>query len=411
MPRKVHTIREYDRLQPGDTLSKQDIAELAGFARQVLNRADGDLAATNHVGVVTTRRGVVLEILPKIDLDDADPSHDRTRRSFLQMLRASRRLGTQMPLSDIRAMSRFPMLDAFVRQFLLELAALFRHALARRYVPIEENLPLLRGRLMFKEHIRENACNRTRFFTACDELSVDRPANRLIRRAVQDLSTRIHDPVNRQLLREAAVTMAEVPASENVAADWRAHYVDRSMRHYRPVMAWLELFLFNRGLTTYSGAHANVSLLFPMERVFEDFVTASFRRHQRRYRVVPQGPREFMTTIDGLRAFAMQPDIALKSREGVSFILDAKWKRIDARADDRKHKIVQADLYQLYAYASRYGCKSVALVYPANPRFESPLKYIFFDGIPLLAIPFRVTHPKQSVTDAIGFLERSHPTQ
>ena len=411
MPRNVHTIREYDRLEPSDTLNSQDIAELAGFARQVLHRSDGNLAATNHVGVVTTRRGVVLEILPKIDLDDANPSHERTRRSFLQMLRTSRRMGTEMPLSDIRAMSRFPMLEAFVRQFLHELAALFRNALARRYVTIEDNQPFLRGRLLFKEHVRENASNRTRFFASHDELSVDRPANRLIRRAVQDLSARIRDPGNRQLLREAAIAMAKVPPSRNIAADWRAHHVDRSMQHYRPVMAWLQLFLFNRGLAAYSGSHANVSMLFPMEQVFEDFVTASFRRHQRRFRVVRQGPREFMTTIDGLRAFAMQPDIALMSRDRVAFILDAKWKRIDASTDDRKHKIIQADLYQLYAYASRYGCKAVALVYPANSRFRTPLTYTFFDGTALLAIPFQVTDPRQSVTDAIRSLERSQAAQ
>ena len=93
MPLNVLTIREYYRLQPGDTLNGQDIAELSGFARQVLNRSDGNLAATSHVGVITTRRGAVLEILPNIDLDGADPSHERTRRSFLQMLRTSRRFG------------------------------------------------------------------------------------------------------------------------------------------------------------------------------------------------------------------------------------------------------------------------------------------------------------------------------
>ena len=144
-----------------------------------------------------------------------------------------------------------------------------------------------------------------------------------------------------------------------------------------------------------------------MEQVFEDFVTASFRRHQNRYRVVPQGPREFMATIDGSRAFAMRPDIALKDTDGVAFILDAKWKRIDAGTGDRKHGIGQSDLYQLYAYAARYGCKAVALVYPANPRFATALSYAFFDGTALLAIPFRVTDPERSVAEAIESLERS----
>ena len=39
-------------------------------------------------------------------------------------------------------MPRFPMLDVFVRQFLLNVNALARAGLARRYVPVEENLPI-----------------------------------------------------------------------------------------------------------------------------------------------------------------------------------------------------------------------------------------------------------------------------
>ena len=50
------------------------------------------------------------------------------------------------------------------------------------------------------------------------------------------------------------------------------------MHHYEPVMQWVGLFLFNRGLTTFAGRHVNLFLLFPMEEVFEDFVTRGFRR-------------------------------------------------------------------------------------------------------------------------------------
>ena len=176
---RVHTIREHQTLIPGPTLSREEIADLDEFARTVLKRSDGNLAASNHVGVVTTRRGTVVEVLPKIDLDNGpDASHEQTRRLFLQMLRCWRRLATQLPQSDIRAMSRFPMLEFFVRQFLNHLTVLMRSGLARRYVTIEENLPYLRGRLLFREHIRENLCNRARFYASHDEFSVNRPANR-----------------------------------------------------------------------------------------------------------------------------------------------------------------------------------------------------------------------------------------
>lgn len=403
----VHTIREHQTLVSGPTLSRDDIADLGEFARKVLKRSDGNLAASSYVGVVTTRRGAVLEILPKIDFDDdaVDPAHERTRRLFLQMLRFWRRLAPRLPQSDIRAMSRFPMLEVFVRQFLNHLTAVTRSGLARRYVTVEENLPYLRGRLLITDDLRENKSNRARFYVSHDELSVNQPANRLIHRALVDLLPRIRDDGNQQLLRQALITMADVPLSYNVPADWRAHHVDRSMRHYRPIMQWLELFLFNRGLATYSGPHANISLLFPMEQVFEDFVTASFRRHQRRYTVARQGPRRYMATIDGRNAFATEPDIALQEKGNVVFVLDAKWKRIYAGTDDPKHGIQQDDLYQLHAYGARYDCKAVALIYPRSRSFGMPLQYRFFDNTALLAIPFDVTQPEQSVRGTVQTLE------
>ena len=403
---RVHTVREHETLIPGPVLSREDIADLSEFARKVLKRSDGNLAASNYVGVVTTRRGAVLEILPKIDLDDAvDPPHERTRQLFLQMLRFWRGLAPQLPQSDIRAMSRFPMLEVFVRQFLNRLTAVTRSGLARRYVTVEENLPYLRGRLLFRDHLRENTSNRARFYGSHDELSVNQPANRLIHRALVDLLPRVRDDGNQQLLRQALIAMADVPLSHNVPADWRAHHVDRSMHHYRPVMQWVELFLFNRGLATYLGPHANISLLFPMEQVFEDFVTASFRRYQQRYAVARQGPRRYMATIEGKKAFATEPDIVLHEKNNVVFVLDAKWKRIYSGTDDPKHGIQQDDLYQLHAYGTRYDCKAVALIYPKSRSFGRQMHYRLFDNTALLAIPFDVTQPAQSVCRTVQALE------
>ncbi|MDE0059903.1 MAG: hypothetical protein OXP07_17430 [Defluviicoccus sp.] len=405
--RGVVTIREHQKFENKSELTRQDAVDLEWVARKVLKRKDGDLAASNFVGVVTTRRGLVLEILPKIDLGgEADPDDETTRQTFLRMLRSWRGLGEALPQSGIRAMSRFPMLDVFVRQFLIDVSTLSRAGLARRYVPVEENLPYLRGRLLIREQLRENLADGARFVVAHDELSVNRPANRLIRSTLARLAPGIRSEENRLLLRRLEAAFENVPESADVRADWERHHVDRSMHLYAPVMQWVGLFLFNRGLTTFAGQHANVSLLFPMEKVFENFVTHSFGRHQRHYRVAAQHPQEKLATIDGKGVFTTKPDIALKEGKGVRFILDAKWKGIDASSEDGKHGIDQDDMYQLHAYGKLYGCEAVALVYPRTGRFESELRYRFFDGLPLVCLPFDVTQPEKSVGQCLQVLGR-----
>lgn len=396
--RGVLTVREHEKLEIGGSLTKEDLADLEAVARKVLKRRDGYPAASSHVGVITTKRGMVVEILPKIDLGgESDPGHEKTRQTFLRMLRCWRRLGEVLPESGIRAMPRFPMLEIFVRQFLVNLNTLARNGLARRYIPVEENLPYLRGRLLFREQVRENLANQARFYVTHDELSVNRPANRLIHSALAKLAPGVRSSENRQLLRRLTAAFADVPQAANPRADWEKHHVDRSMRHYGSVMQWVGLFLFNQGLTTFSGRHANLSVLFPMEQVFEAFVTHSFRRHQHHYDVAARSPQKRLAEIDGRDAFAMKPDISLKDGERVVFILDAKWKDTKAHGDDPKHGIDQADMYQLYAYGKRYGCDAVALVYPRTGTFTTKLRYRFFDGLTLVCLPFDVTNPKDSV--------------
>ena len=404
----VHTVREHDLLKAGETISATEIAELGDFARKVLKLRDGNLAASNYVGIVTTSRGTVVEILPKIDLGD-DPRNERTRRVFLQMLRRWRGLGTSLRASDIRALSRYPMLEVFVRQFLEHVTELARHGLAKRYVTVEENLPHLSGRIVFARHIRENAANQARLLVAHDELSVNRPANRLIRSALLRLVSRVREPNNQQLLQEVLIRLAHVPPTSDVRTDWRHRHLDRSMPHYHPVMQWVGLFLFNQGLATFSGAYPNLSLLFPMERVFEEFVTDSFRRYQQRYTVTAQRPQRALATNDGRPAFLMKPDVSLLRDGRVAFILDAKWKRIDSTRDYPKHQIDQGDMYQLHAYGACHRCDAVALVYPRNRAFSETVHYRFFDGLVLLAIPFDVTQPRTATTRAIQALETLPP--
>lgn len=405
---KVVTVKEYDRIQPGSVLQQSDIDELKNLGSDVFTIRDGYLNATNYVGIYTTRSGAVIEILPKFDLGaDPEDQNEKTREIFLSMLRHWRGKGfRQLSGSQIRSLRNFPMLEAFVYLFLLNVQELVRRGLARRYVQVEENLTYLRGRLQFADHIKENLIDRSRFFVSHDEFSENRPANRLIRKVLELLTYQVSNSTNYQHLQQVKIAFTDIPASTNLHADWRNHYIDRNMQTYESVMQWVKLFLFKDGLTTYSGKHENVSLLFPMEEVFEDFVTHSFRQHQRKYRVYPQGPKKHLATKDNKSAFQMRPDISLMSGKTVRFILDAKWKKVDTKSDGQKHNIDQHDMYQLFAYGKIYRCKAVALVFPQTDRFNEPFEYKFADEeLVLICLPFDVENPELSVSRCMTEIE------
>ena len=420
--RRTLVVREHDALTGLDENERRELERFAfaqatdadGERRPVLALRNGVLHAQNCVGVIETRRGTVIEILPKIDLakvgdemsttrpgdpaggsaDSSTGRDEETRRVFLTMLRDWRGFGqAQLDAAGIRAVCRFDMLEAFVHLFLTSVIRLTRRGLARAYRTREANLPCLRGRILFPPHVRENLVDRSRFYVGYDEFTADRPANRLIHLALRRLTGIVRHPANRQRVHQLRIVFCAVPPSTNPDDDWARHRVDRSMRHYDAVMPWVRLFLFGRGLATFAGPHVNRALLFPMEEVFEDFVTAAVRRHQRRFTVRAQGPMKNLATDGaGRGAFRLKPDIVLiEGRRQIRFILDAKWKRLDPAAPN--HGVRQDDAYQLFAYGKRYGCRRVVLVYPRTTAFQETLRFRFVDDhdLELACFPFNVT--------------------
>lgn len=402
-------IKEYDKLTG---LGENEFGDLQEFAlanqtdkqgnyRPVLQLRNGELIAQHYVGIIETRKRTVLEILPKIDFAE---NQEKTKRVFLDMLRFWRGFkSTQFNESSIKAIRPFNMLEVFVHLFLNNLVLLTQRGLARDYQPVEDNLPCLRGRILFPQHIRKNLLNRARFYVGYDEFTADRPANRLIHSTIRKLMGSVRQPSNQQLLHQLRICFADIPESTRLESDWQRHRVDRSMPHYEAVMQWVGLFLFKHGLTTFVGKHVNQALLFPMEEIFEDFVASCFRRYQRRFLVRKQGPRKYLVKDNqGNDVFAMKPDVSLMERgDGVRFILDAKWKRINEDDSGRKHGISQTDMYQLFAYGKKYGCKQVALVYPKTKQFRKMLRYRFDEELSLACFPFDVMKPQESVREII----------
>ncbi|MYD62332.1 MAG: hypothetical protein F4W91_14940 [Gemmatimonadetes bacterium] len=405
-------IREHEELKG---LNQDELRDLKDFALE--NRTDGEgnyrpvlelknnrLYAQNYVGIIETRKGTVLEILPKVDFAEGEDT-EKTKQVFFKILRDWRGFKSlaQFNQSHIDAVRRFNMLEVFVHLFLNNLVLLTQRGLARHYQSEEDNQPYLRGRILFPQHIRENVANRARFYVGYDEFSANRPANRLIHSTIRKLMGSVRQPRNQQLLHQLRISFSDIPQSSHLKSDWDRHQVDssdRSMHHYDEVMQWVGLFLFGQGLTTFAGRYVNQTLLFPMWEVFEDFVAASFRRYQEDFFLYKQRPQKPLACIGGKGVFYMKPDISLTKQDkqdDVKFILDTKWKRINGEGSDPKHGISQADMYQLFAYGKKYGCKQVALVYPKTEQFQEMLRYKFDAKLSVYCVPFDVTEPKCSV--------------
>ena len=85
----------------------------------------------------------------------------------------------------------------------------------------------------------------------------------------------------------------------------------------------------------------------------------------------------------------MRPDFIIEY-DGAIWVVDAKWKLLDAADNANIYGLSQSDFYQLFAYGKRYlsGKGQLVLIYPGTEAFNKPLdRFDLEGGLWLDAVP------------------------
>jgi len=338
------------------------------------------LKVQNFVGVIRTENCTQIEILPKLAKHaDVDAARALLVKMLMHLEDSPFREGTVASLEA----HRMPLFELLMRYFLDHVVEIVRKGIARTYVAHKDNLVYLRGKLALTEHIRRNSINSARCYCEHDEYEANRPINRLIKGALVIVSRLTNDAMNQQRCRELLFWFDAVPPTESPALDFQQMQRDRLIQHYAPAMPTCRLILEGLNPLTKQGERKAISMLFPMEKVFEDFVAAKLLHQFESWDVSAQvrGQALVQRHIKS-RIFNLIPDLQLR-RGGVRLIADTKWKLIDESDHSGKYRISQGDIYQLFAYAKKYltdqAVREVYLIYPASDTFRKPLRAFWYE--------------------------------
>jgi 5-methylcytosine-specific restriction enzyme subunit McrC len=329
------------------------------------------IRARQYVGVVAVG-GYVLEILPKVATEETAP--ETLRSCLVRMLHETR----DLPLYDGRVSplqhAKTPMLEYFLAAFAERLVGCIRRQPIKRYVSEFAQLPCVRGRIDFAVQLRANIIHKERVACRFDEFEVDHDINRLLKCAARRAFalSRVHQ--TKMTLRQA---IDQLDGVRDVAPSplWSALALDRTAADYEIVFRLAKSILLGNSPTPSAGSEECVSLLFDMNRLFEEYIGRRLRRLTK-YSVTLQKPRRFLaidTKADEGR-FQMRPDICIHKDGEIVRIMDTKWKRLNGA--DRKLGVSQSDMYQMAAYGKEYGCPMAILLYPRGGR-EDPTIHDF----------------------------------
>jgi 5-methylcytosine-specific restriction enzyme subunit McrC len=373
-----------------DLASLERLSRAAGaeLLRPVVRGKARELRAAQHVGVFRLGNQTV-QVLPKIyqsgEATDQRQHAREATRNLLHMLR----IADEVPVREqgLASLLRRDMdwFEILTRLFATHLREEWQRGANRGYLLVEDDLPALKGKWRIAEQIRRPARDH-QFAVAYDEFTADIPLNRVFRFVVERLWGFTRDGENRQVLGELRQWLDEVTLLPAVPATSASPtLLTRLNRRLEPLLNLARLFLEGGVMQMAAGDLTAFAFVFDMNRVFEAFVVNFVRRHRKAILppdlcdcdLLPQarGASLCLARAGGKPVFRLKPDLALRSGRTFPLIMDAKYKGLEP--DVSGAGVAQGDFNQMFAYAHRYDCPRVLMLYPQTADMPSAFRQEF----------------------------------
>lgn len=365
------TALEHEMLPVGSgesALSAVEAERLASMAQQrpgFCTLGHRSVRLSQFVGLVSLGSGRFLEVLPKVG-EHVDPA--LARGTLLRLLRWAYDLPIFAGGSVGHGLQQRELLDVFVLAYLQALARLVRVGLVRRYGTNEEDLRVIRGRLLLQRQATTHAMRVDRIACRFDELTADNPWNQVLKAALIAARPWARGVESGRLWLEMAAAFDEVPSRRDGLSLHGRLTKDRQVDHYAPALRWAGWILRLLSPDIRQGTNSAPELLFDMNRLFEAAVATRLRQRagSKGLQLHSQHTGRHLADLMGdpdRKFFRLRPDLVLNAGTEVLAVADTKWSRVDI---DRRGRLAPPDAhaYQLNAYAAVYPCNEAVLIYP-----------------------------------------------
>lgn len=366
------TAFEHDSIAVGEaaTISEADASHLAllGQSRPgFCERAYRSVKLSQFCGLVPLSSGN-LEILPKTHrYGDSGAGRDLLLR-LLRLSDYSALFETQPAGHRIRPST---LLEIFIEHFFSIVMRLAKEGLLREYQELEQDLSVLRGKLVVHRQLGTLSNRLDRLACRYDELTADNRWNRAIKHALHLLPPHIYSAGLSRTWLELNAVMEDVVHVPSAQLGLRDLKFDRHAIRYRTAIQWVRWVVGLLSPALSVGDDSAPGLLFDMNKLFEHSVAKWLTRQLPGAEVSLQERETCLATLQdhpGKEVIPIQPDIVVRHRGRVIALADTKWKLLNEEGG--RPALPQADVYQMHAYSAAYDCDTLLLIYPWHPKLE-----------------------------------------
>ena len=363
------TVYEYDRLTTDQASFKtrhlNALLKLNEFHNfDYFDPIPNGVKFKQYVGIIQVD-GLSIEILPK---SDKDKSSADWKGLLLQMLKACGHLkASSVGVANVKR-QHLNLLEVYFELYLAEIESLIHRGLVKKYRKNTGNVKALKGKLEFAGNIRNNLVHKERFYTKHQVYDHDHLLHQTLAYALEILEqfskgSYLFDRCKRVLLNFPETSPLKVTKKQIEGI-----VLNRKTAPYKQALELARLIILNYSPDISTGREKMISLLFDMNRLWEEFILIQIRKELSGtcYSVKGQDSQTFIGSN------YLKPDVVIQHDEDSKkvYIIDTKWKRPTNQSSS------VSDLRQMYTYNRFWNAKKAMLLYPGEPKIIhlNPLK-------------------------------------
>ena len=228
-----------------------------------------------------------------------------------------------------------------------------KRGLGKEYVPREEALSSLRGKILITESLKTQSILRQQMVCSYEEFSVNAYFNRILKATIQLLLTADLPKSRKKELRKLLVFFTDVDPVDLATVNWNIHY-NRNNQTYRMLISVCYLVVKGLLQTQTDGSLKLMDFLDEqrMCRLYEKFLLEYYRKE---FPAIKAEASQIHWQLDDGRDDrnemlpVMQTDIMLTHGDKI-LIIDAKYYSHSLQMQFDKATVHSGNLYQIFTY-------------------------------------------------------------
>ncbi len=367
MSKKNHIqVFEHDRLKYDDSavFKKHHFDAMVQFNEKNQNKyftpVYKGILFNSYVGVIQID-GLTIEILPKAD-NNSNSDANLWQNVLLNMLKVCRYIKVDN-VSETNLKKKYnSILEVYFEIYLNEIEILIKNGLIKKYRRVQSNQLALRGKLLFSQNIQKNLVHKERFYCEHQVYDTEHLIHQIILKGLKVLdnllNNHLRDKLNRILFDFEQID--EITINSNHFAKVK---LNRKSLPYKDALDISKMLILNYSPSINSGQDNMLTLLFDMNKLWEEFIYRVLQRHK---------PENYSISYQNSEKFCEQktirPDIVIEYKENNNterFIIDTKWKIVDSSNPSDN------DLKQMFAYNLYWKSEKSILLYPKVNQEDS----------------------------------------